>query len=179
MDIDRIWEEIERWLATSAPNVGEQLRGPASSLDIAWFSRRTRLELPDDFRRSVLRHDGTSPSSGLLGGRELLSIRQGGMLWQEECRRATLPNVRRWIPVAVDPVGPSSHFLCLGDTGLLIASWRLDLEPLVVESSFTEWLGAIRDDMLAGRVSVEGEHLVYAETSRFHWPPTTHRPTGG
>ncbi|MFI6478996.1 SMI1/KNR4 family protein [Nonomuraea sp. NPDC050663] len=67
--VDAVWSRIERWLARKAPKSLQRLNPPAAPRTIARTERAMGLTFPDDYRASLLRHDGARdwglPTDGL------------------------------------------------------------------------------------------------------------------
>src|SRR5574341_1528042 len=80
------WERLERWYKKHLPEVFESLRPPATKAQIEAFEKATGLTIPEDWRQSLLIHDGQNGSPGAIIGepfdsledvqRSLLSDRQ-------------------------------------------------------------------------------------------------------
>ncbi|MFF3095758.1 SMI1/KNR4 family protein [Streptomyces cyaneofuscatus] len=56
-DVGQNWLRIETWLSREAPR--DALPGPASLEDVEELEARIGVQLPDDVRESLLRHNGT------------------------------------------------------------------------------------------------------------------------
>jgi cell wall assembly regulator SMI1 len=71
------WETIEAELRKQFPSVYESLSPPASEFELARLEKSCEVSLPDDFRASLLRHNGQRERHslhGLVNGAELLNI---------------------------------------------------------------------------------------------------------
>ncbi|MEV0592598.1 SMI1/KNR4 family protein [Nonomuraea cavernae] len=83
--VDRQWRRIERWLETRAPRTHATLGGPGRARTIAIAEAQMGLDLPDDLRASLLRHNGTG-AFGLGATAPSSSIRDIRDLWRDLCR---------------------------------------------------------------------------------------------
>jgi cell wall assembly regulator SMI1 len=174
--VRNIWNAIHDWLRQYAPEVLEELRPPAARSDLQRCESPLGFSFPVAFRESLAVHDGTSPSLGLLGGRELLALPQAELVWREYLRPVRPPR-NSWWPVAQDPNQGHAYFICLEPTGRLVTSWHYrDAQPIVVAPSFQEWLADLLTDMTAGQIGIEGSHLKLSETGAFSWPEMKELP---
>lgn len=84
--VDRQWRRIERWLETRAPRTHATLGRPGRARTIAIAEAQMGLDLPDDLRASLLRHNGTG-AFGLGATAPSSSVRDIRDRWRELCRR--------------------------------------------------------------------------------------------
>jgi cell wall assembly regulator SMI1 len=169
--IERVWQDIETWLAAHAPRVARKLARPASEQAIAELEQKIGVTLPADFQASLARHDGRIA----LADYELLSV-AGIRRAIGTQRRALAQNVfagrevegkghdviqnlwwhAGWIPFASDSAG---NLLCIdmapapdGVEGQVIF-WERETGPAPSAfPSFRAWLTRYRDDLLKGDV---------------------------
>ncbi|MEV4571784.1 hypothetical protein AB0K16_00900 [Nonomuraea jabiensis] len=86
--VNRQWRRIERWLRENAPRTYASLGAPGRAGTIALAEAQTGLELPDDLRASLLRHNGMSgPSTARFsfGGEQVRGVREIRDQWRESC----------------------------------------------------------------------------------------------
>lgn len=171
--VDAVWNDIEAWYGEHAPDQVENLAEGAGDAQIAAFRKATKLALPDDYEASLRRHDGYvyiddyeyvplenvqetwSDMKDNLKEREYEGMEVadtgGGVI------KDTFWNAG-WIPFAEDGGG---NLLCLdmdpgpkGKKGQVV-KWEIGAGPGPTEhDSFTAWLAAYRDDLLAGKFKV-------------------------
>lgn len=67
IEVEESWSIIERVLSQVVPHVYETLRPGASENEIARLEDVIGIRLPDEFRRSLSRHDGQNDPTRLLG----------------------------------------------------------------------------------------------------------------
>src|SRR5262244_2219963 len=74
-DVQAAWQRIDRWLRSHAPDVLEDLNGPAAPAAIAAAEAKLELALPAALRASLAVHDGQSRDGpGLFPSGALLSV---------------------------------------------------------------------------------------------------------
>lgn len=66
MTIDELWNQIEAWYAQNAPDE-QPLNGPASGEDIARVESLLGVQLTEDLKASLRRHDGTDDDCWATG----------------------------------------------------------------------------------------------------------------
>jgi cell wall assembly regulator SMI1 len=176
-DVDEIWQRIERWLSRNAKPVFKSLRPPASESEIAAAEDALSRPLPDDFRQSLLRHDGqrlstksgTAPgfhsSEYLLPLKDCLEYRQMMVellgegigkdldIDTEGPVRAVWWD-RAWLPFTLDGMNNTEcldlHPARGGRKGQVIEHWSQEHTRLVNARSFLAWLGGFADGLDAG-----------------------------
>ncbi|MFF4614357.1 hypothetical protein [Nonomuraea jabiensis] len=86
--VNRQWRRIERWLRENAPRTYASLGAPGRAGTIALAEAQTGLELPDDLRASLLRHNGVSgpPRARFsFGAEQVRGVREIRDQWRESC----------------------------------------------------------------------------------------------
>ncbi len=171
--LDAVWNDIEAWYREHAPDQVENLAEGASDAQIAAFRKATKLSLPDDYEASLRRHDGYvyiddyeyvplenvqetwSDMKDNLKEREYEGMEvadTGGGVIKDTYWNAA------WIPFAEDSGG---NLLVLdmdpgpkGKKGQVVR-WEVGAGPGPAgHDSFTAWLAAYRDELLAGKFKV-------------------------
>ncbi|MBB6553024.1 SMI1/KNR4 family protein [Nonomuraea rubra] len=89
--VDRQWRRIERWLKANAPRTYRTLGAPGRARTIAIAEAQMGVDLPDDLRASLLRHNGSRGMDGFgfgawFDGAPNLSIRDIRDTWRHMCR---------------------------------------------------------------------------------------------
>ncbi len=144
--VNRQWRRIERWLRENAPRTYASLGAPGRAGTIALAEAQTGLELPDDLRASLLRHNGVSGPPGArfsLGGEQVRGIREIRDQWRESCAS----RVGRG-----DPIGRLVRVGTLievdADTGHVVASM---VRPEPIWPSYHAMLRDMADALEQGR----------------------------
>ncbi len=175
--MDEIWERIERWLSRNAKPVFKSLRPPASEKDITAAEDAFGRPLPDDFRQSLLRHDGQQqhPNYGhapgfqssvyLLPLKDCLEYRQ---MMVELLDQGIGKNLdidtegpvravwwdRAWLPFTLDGMNNTEcldlHPARGGRKGQVIEHFNDNPTRVVSARSFLAWLGGFADGLDAG-----------------------------
>ncbi|MEU6793269.1 SMI1/KNR4 family protein [Nonomuraea wenchangensis] len=105
--VNRQWRRVERWLRANAPRTYRTLAGPARARTIAVAEAQMGVDLPDDLRASLLRHNGSRGRQAFgLGfwadGSANLGIRQIRDSWRLLCGRPSAGGWEgTWIPFLV------------------------------------------------------------------------------
>jgi cell wall assembly regulator SMI1 len=179
-----IWQRIEAWLATNAPEILEDLLPGAHEEAIHTIEEQVGIQFPDDVKASYTIHDGqreTAPA--LMGEWALLSLQAIARQWSPlkalydagtfpqadalvEAHapvRANWWNIR-WIPMTHNGAG---DFYCLdmdpapwGSQGQVITFWHMDTKREKIADSFRSLMQKFADDLYAGRYKVEHGKLV-------------------
>jgi cell wall assembly regulator SMI1 len=164
------WKVIDEWLERNAPRVQNDLLPGASKAEINTTETQIELLLPEDFKTSVLIHNGQDGRFRLVEPWELIPI--DGIASETErmntifnnpddpeieTRGAVKPILwsRSWIPFAADGAG---NLLCLdldpaegGETGQVIL-WASDPPCVeVIAPSYRAWLKKFAFDLEAGK----------------------------
>ncbi|UBU16737.1 SMI1/KNR4 family protein [Nonomuraea gerenzanensis] len=89
--VDRQWRRIERWLRANAPRTYRTLGKPGRARTIAIAEAQMGVDLPDDLRASLLRHNGSRGAWGFgfgawFYGASNLGIREIRDTWRDMCR---------------------------------------------------------------------------------------------
>lgn len=58
MTIKSLWQRLESWANNNAPEMLDELQGPASDIEIDELEKRLQLTLPEEFKESLLIHNG-------------------------------------------------------------------------------------------------------------------------
>ncbi|MED7925614.1 hypothetical protein SMD20_15275 [Nonomuraea sp. LP-02] len=102
--VNRQWRRVERWLRANAPRTYRTLAGPGRARTIAVAEAQMGVDLPDDLRASLLRHNGSRGrwAFGLgfwADGSANLGIRQIRDSWRLLCGRSAAGGWEgTWIP---------------------------------------------------------------------------------
>ncbi|MGO8673127.1 MAG: SMI1/KNR4 family protein [Capsulimonadaceae bacterium] len=177
--MDSVWKRIEVYLERTAPEMLAGLAPGATDSDLADYEAAVGVQLPDDVRMSLRRHNGQllndqgDPIGGTLipCGNTLLSL--SGMLYEWEDHRAISedigdendpavgnPGVKpfflypAWLPFAKDIGG---DVLCIdldpgegGKDGQILQWCHEQDTPECVAPDFRTWLTGIVDGLEAG-----------------------------
>lgn len=193
--VESSWTRIEGWLRANAPDVIDQLNGPASREQLEQAAAAVGV-LPDDYASLLGIRNGAFDPSGAAGVFEgwvlysvaqALDVRDAMARVAAETRRAypeadsrmrPAPGIRRtlwddaWLPIAV--AEGDARTLVLLDLGPdqparrgQLLRYAVDEDPRVVAPSVSAWLERIAVSMEAGRVQVtRDDDLVYLD-----WEP--------
>lgn len=156
-----LWNRLERWLATHAPQVLEGLNPGASRQQITQFEEKLGVKLPQDFVQAYLIHNGQDRASPwLIDAQELLSLdrmTQEWEIWKKLFYADTFVGHKskpigpikddwwnpRWLPFTFNGFG---DHLCIdldppaqGTRGQIITMWHDDSERRLLSVSFREW----------------------------------------
>lgn len=75
--IDRAWARLEAWLSAAAPKKSKKLEPPAQPAELDALEQEVGAPLPDELRRSLLRHDGLPKLPDFFpGSYTLCSVKQ-------------------------------------------------------------------------------------------------------
>jgi cell wall assembly regulator SMI1 len=184
IEIASIWDRIEKWLGLNATVVLESLNVPAIEPDIRSAEHYLGVDLPIDFRSSLLIHngqivneyDGSVP--GLIDGFELLSLPRvisehkgwGELLSNGDFEGATAESqsgIRchwwnpMWIPIASDGTGDN---YCIdydptevGNVGQIILVFHDSPLRRVIAKSFGDWLRLYSNKLWADEYAYSDE----------------------
>ena len=174
-----IWQKLEQWILTNAPELHETLQAGASNQKIAQLEQQLGVTLPEDYKTFLNLCDGQSDESaaGFYGGK-LLSVQSVGSKWDR--RKKQLDNnafegidsepdkgVRddwwnpRWIPFTHDEGG---NHLCLdleptngGTIGQVITWWYASSDRGLRFPNFTARLESVLNGIQAGEIVFDTE----------------------
>ncbi len=168
------WERIEHWLSAHAPPLLANLNDGASPEDLSALEAQLGVQLPDDLRESLARHNGQLDEfPPLIGGWSLLScseIAQEWKIWKDLLARGDLahesspsdPRVRsdwwneRWVPFTYSGSGDHHCADCApadgGAPGQVIVLWHDDAARPLVAPTFTAWLEQIAEGLESGKL---------------------------
>lgn len=178
MTVREIWKDIEHFLEKNSEYLYSSLEDGASEPDILEFEKQLGFRLPEDYRESVLIHNGDVS----LTDYAYLKINSAARVWKSrtesfeknknkypvdklyimDCDIDIIQNVpwsRNWIPVLEDGGG---NCICIdmepGQKGKMgqILFWERETGPEASRfGSFAEWLSAYRDDLYNGKYKVD------------------------
>ena len=158
--MEEIWQRIESWLKTHAPDILGDLANGATKEELDQTAKELGVELPADFRAAYQIHNGQEGNEKpVLGSWELYPLSLIVSQWQDEkdlfdegefkdADKTVRPKgpVRKewwnphWIPVAGNSSG---DYYCLdlapadgGHKGQIINFWHADENREVLASSF-------------------------------------------
>jgi cell wall assembly regulator SMI1 len=183
--VDEIWRRIELWLKHNARPVLRSLRKGATEKDIAGAEDALGRSLPDDFRQSLLRHDGQQPdrtygtSFGLAYENYLYPVSKAVRVRQtlvdlldkglgrdlEVLTEGPVRAVwwdRGWLPFVEDggnnPGCVDLHPAAGGRVGQVIQFWSQNHLRSVLARSFRGWLGRFADALEEGGYVYSAAH---------------------
>jgi cell wall assembly regulator SMI1 len=164
--VENAWETIEAELATQFPSVSASLNPPASEIDVARLEKRCDVSLPDDFKVSLLRHNGQKQrgilDTGFVNSALLLNVDSMITIWTTWRKLAADPAYvvhpdndtskeiatnhvwhPKWIPFT-ETVDGNSHIIDLaprksGTVGQVFMHAHGECGN-VMTRSFTQWL---------------------------------------
>lgn len=169
--MQELWSRLETWLRANATDVLETLRPGATEEQIAHAEALLSVQFPDDFKAAYRIHNGQDEGSGLMDGREFLSlerIQDEWKVWKELLDGGDFGDVSSepvgpirtdwwhpaWIPITYD--GSGNHD-CLdlapaagGQVGQIIDFWHDDPSRSVAAASFGAWFAAFVEECEAG-----------------------------
>ena len=177
------WKVIEQVLKEHAHSAYKALRPPASLADIRKLEDLLGTKLPQPLVASLRLHDGTRTGADWVDGNSLLSAAEMRNWW-----RITMDNPwdepgprlidgkrikgdlrwrQAWLPIAVDAGG---NLLAVdldpgpAGTRSQVFPWKNygSPTPKVVAASYEAWLGAVAEELLHRRFSLDewgGIHL--------------------
>jgi cell wall assembly regulator SMI1 len=178
--MEDIWQRIDTWLETHAPQVFQTLQPGASEAQILAAETALGVQFPEDVRRSYGLHNGQQDYTyGLCEGREFLSLERIQQEWQvwkslldggdfEGSSGDSEAGIRsdwwnpQWIPLTYD--GAGNHD-CLdldpadgGSRGQIIAFWHDASDRTLVAPSFRTWWERYAEDLEAGLLVFSEEY---------------------
>jgi cell wall assembly regulator SMI1 len=172
--IDDAWTAIEAWLTTHAPAGRRGLRPGASPSEVDHAEQLLGVQLPEDYKASLERHDGqTLASPGLVAGARLLPVREAcdqWLLWRDLSLTADEdeeevvfadPGVRQtywspsWLPV-VDRDGDGLMLETSDPAGPVVSFWHDAPVRGLAAPTFRAWLSALVADLHGGRMVAAG-----------------------
>lgn len=182
--MDELWERVRLWLEKNAPRVQNDLLPGASEAEIDTTETQMELSLPEDFKTSVLIHNGQDGRFRLVEPWELIPI--DGIASEAErmdtifdnpddpeieTRGAVKPMLwnTSWIPFAADGTG---NLLCLdldpdegGKIGQVIL-WASDPPYIeVIAANYRAWLEQFASDLEAGKYKWDAENEEWSRAS--------------
>lgn len=183
MEIADIWQKIEVWYSTNAPEGNPGLRAGASVEEINAAEKMLGIELPSDVRSSYEIHNGSTNALFPMGY-YLLSLEEivdehdvwCGLLSADELPQSNPESVGpikqvwwspRWIPITHS--GGGDHD-CIdlepavgGAAGQIIVFDHERGPRRVSATNFTTWLQEFSNSLLQGELQFDGSKLVYIE----------------
>src|SRR5688572_23801642 len=112
MTLATSWKRIADWHEKNTPPGCFRLNPGTTPEAVSAFEQAIGANLPEDFRESLLLHDGTDETSSILWYGELLTLdeilRQWNMYrdWQAR-RKYAVPGSKKWVPPFIDgPIKP-------------------------------------------------------------------------
>lgn len=179
--IQAIWNDIETWFEKNAPNIRIRLLSGAQVDEIETLETDLSITLPEDFKASLMIHNGQHGlAKPLVGSWQLASteaIRREWQLMQVLYEKGSFTGTTakaagpvkaawwlpQWIPIAYNGAG---DLLCLdmvpapqGNVGQVVSFWHVQEKREVVAASFTSWLQEFAADLLANKYQVQGKRL--------------------
>ncbi len=169
--IEECWQILEAQLPA-----GESLASGASDAAIREAESKMKVELPEDFRQFLARHDGSgecfiAPYKIGGGGQKLLNLAEILCIWTEKVEMLDEYGPQglsheqegpikpcwwnhRWIPFTDNECG---DFIYLdfdpakeGTSGQVVDWWHEPAKSTFQAASFREWLNEVADNVLTG-----------------------------
>ena len=173
--VGQSWKDIAEWYKRNAPVQFALLQKGATQEQIAQFEKLIKDTLPDDYKESLLIHDGQP----YLSSYQYLSLESVRKRWQSlsdlleqgafKKKQAQVSDYAKhlewwdqhWIPFAEDSGG---NLICLSllDQGPgRIIRWEVEEGPIPTEIvSFGLWLKKYRDDLYNDVYKVDDEGFI-------------------
>jgi len=178
-DLITIWEDIEAWYRTCAPELIGDLAPPAREKDLLALEVAIETPIPESLRSSLLRHDGTihvdayrclSSAEIFTTWQTMTTLADRGtfagvalVYWKHDVFRNTWWH-HRWIPFATDSAG---NLFCAdaepGPNGRVgqVLRWEVVEGPSDTGyTSFIDWLKQHRNELLAGAFKIDEDGLL-------------------
>jgi cell wall assembly regulator SMI1 len=177
--IQAAWQRIESWLMQHAPARAESLKKGATPRQLEKLESQLNAELPEQFKESLLIHDGQSSDLGVVPdkglGCHLLQVKAIVSEWEycddmddsgEFDDVSIKPDKgvarewwnRGWIPFASNDSG---EFLCIdlaptksGKSGQVIRMQEDEPQRELLAPSFGAWLEQLADALEAGELKI-------------------------
>lgn len=181
MSIATLWQRLETWAERNAPEMLDELQGPATQVELEELEKRLQRTLPEDFKQSLLIHNGEDdgwparvfehgaylPVPGIYAQWKHLNFVAGEQEYvaddDEPVDQRIKPAFFRedWIPIT-DMNGDVIHAIDLdpGEGGVVGQIIHLDWEADVCEvvaDSFTDFLEQYVQALEAGKIRIELE----------------------
>lgn len=181
--IEQLWDRIETWLATHAPEIRNALEEGATEAEIEQAENTIGVTLPPDVKASFLRHRSFGPGDFLMGQSITYGLAEmvRGQQGLKE-RRAQEKRIPEYLSGPIQPVWWHSLWLPLTGDGAGNL-WCLDLAPApggqigqvidfdhevgptkVVATSFRELLATFADQLEKRRYIAQGLNLSSTES---------------
>lgn len=187
MTLANTWNRIVEWHEAHTRPGNFRLNDGATPSAISAFEQAINAMLPDDFRESLLLHDGGDEHCWILWHGELLTLEGILKQWKwyqdlQSCGKYAVPGSEDWIPHVIEgPIKPifwnTKRIYVTDNSGDHLT---LDLDPpkegnygqvidhshevgpeKVLAPSWSAFLGQLADDLEAGKyVYVEDEDTV-------------------
>ncbi|MEL6982910.1 MAG: SMI1/KNR4 family protein, partial [Actinomycetota bacterium] len=155
-DVDVIWDEFEDWLGRHQPKKLGTLRPPATVAEVTELEVTLGRELPDDVRRSLLRHDGEQEyQRSVHPAFALLSVAEAAQTISGNRRLGDEEDFGDWwwrdsyLPIASSGSG---DYCCIdldaepGADDRVIIWYHDDLDRPAVGTSYVQWLSQVVED---------------------------------
>jgi cell wall assembly regulator SMI1 len=176
LDVAWTWSRMEDWYRRNAPQTLQALGRGAIDEELASLDRALGAPIPDDYRTSLVRHNGgafihNADYLDIAWAKRIMvrmrAVLEQGPLPSPEPTKDTGTKVapvywcKQWLPVAESRFGTLILLdlapLPGGMVGQVLQLEQQDSEgPFLTQwSSFAEWLDAYRADLDAGKYEVD------------------------
>jgi cell wall assembly regulator SMI1 len=178
-DVTAIWNKLEAWIKTNAPDLKKSLKKGASDKQIAKLEKKLGVKLPEDYKTFLQLCNGLKDDAeaGFYDG-DLLSCKNVAAQWTiwkdllegdhfEDITSNPQKGIRndwwnpKWIPITHD--GGGNH-LCIdldpargGTPGQIITMWHDSEERELMYDNFSEWLEHILNGVESGEIVFDAE----------------------
>jgi len=192
MSIHTLWQRLESWAEKHAPEMLDELQGPATQVEIDELEKRLQLSLPEDFKQSLLIHNGEDdgwPSRVFFENGAYLPVPaiyndwkmlqeavQADAIDRSEYDSEVNPKIKPvmfskgWIPI-MNMNGDVFHAIDMdpGETGvagqIIQVDWECDVFE-VIAHSFTEFLQKYIEALESGKIEIELDKSVNIKTEK-------------
>jgi cell wall assembly regulator SMI1 len=192
MTIKQLWQRLEAWANNNAPELLDELQGPASIVEIKELEKRLHLNLPEVLKESLLIHNGEDdgwPARVFYEYGAYLPVPKIYNLWKKlsslskdleryidddeqpsDNRIKTVTFSERWIPV-MEQNGDVFWAIDLdpGEAGIngqiIEVDWECD-SYRVIADSFNDFLLKYVESLEGGKIDIELEKSVNIKTSK-------------
>jgi len=192
MTIKQLWQRLETWANNNAPELLDELQGPASDIEIEELEKRLHLILPEDLKESLLIHNGEDdgwPARVFYEYGAYLPVPKIYNMWKKlsslsknseryvdddeqpsDNRIKLVTFSERWIPV-MEQNGDVFWAVDLdpGETGIngqiIEVDWECDSYRVIAES-FNDLFFKYVKSLESGKIDIELEKSVNIKTNK-------------
>ncbi len=159
--MEELWERYEKWLSKHASELLSELNDGASEWEIEEAEATIAIDFPEEFKESLLIHNGGQAGNGLIGNWELLNLREitaistdmeeaveEGIFGNNSCEGTAKIKSYWWNPNWIPLVSSGSkEYICMdmdpaqnGVEGQIILFLYDEPHRLWLASSFQAWM---------------------------------------